>query len=176
MVIMAKQAASVLSIDALRRLKAALEVFTHDVADTIIMLDIEARRPMEWIEHDRTPYWPREMRRASDWVSEARLALQRCELSAVGDERRSCYEERIELEKAKRRLRLCEEKIPIVQQWRNKLRKETEEFQVQLARMSNFLEADMPRAMASLERMAGSLERYAEPGQAPRAADAEPST
>ena len=168
---MAKQAASVLSIDSLRRLKVALAAFSHEVQETIVMLDIEARRPLEWIEHDRTPYWPRELRKASDRVSEARLALQRCELSAVSDERRSCYEERLELERAKRRLRLCEEKIPTVQRWRNKLRKETEEFQVQLARMSNYLETDVPRALAALERMAAALEQYVESGQPAQSTD-----
>lgn len=159
---MARRSASVLSIDAVRRLKVALEQFAHEISETLVVLEIESRRPSEWIENDRARYWPRELRKASDRLSEARIALERCELTSNPDEHRSCYDERKMLEKAKRRLQLCEAKIPIVQRWRSKLRKEIEEFKVQLARMSNFLEADLPRALASLERMASALDQYAQ--------------
>lgn len=152
--------ASVMSIEAVSRLAAALERFAAEVEDALIALELESRRPLEWIEHDRTPYWPREFRKASDRVNEARLALQRCELSATSDERRSCYEERVQLERARRRLRLCEEKIPVVQRWRARLRKEVEEFQTHAARMRNYLEADVPRAVAALGRMSAALDRY----------------
>lgn len=161
---MARRSASVHSIDAIRRLKIALEQFAHHVGETLVTLELESRRPMEWIENDRARYWPRELRKASDRVSEARIALERCQLTAEPGEHRSCYDERKALEKAKRRLELCEAKIPIVQRWRGKLRKEIEEFKVQVARLNGYLEADVPRALAALERMAVALEQYAQSG------------
>lgn len=164
---MPPRSATVHSIDSVRRLKVALDEFVDEVADTLTLLELESRRPLEWIEQDRSKYWPREFRKASDRVAEARIALERCELTSSDDERRSCYDERKMLEKAKRRLRLCEEKIPIVQRWRLKLRKEIEEFKVQLARMANYLEADAPRAIAALERMAAALDQYVQTSGAP---------
>lgn len=164
---MPPRSATVHSIDSVRRLKVALDEFVDEVADTLTLLELESRRSLEWIEHDRSKYWPREFRKASDRVAEARIALERCELTSADDERRSCYDERKMLEKAKRRLRLCEEKIPIVQRWRLKLRKEIEEFKVQLARMANYLEADAPRAIAALERMAAALDQYVQTSGAP---------
>ena len=38
----------------------------------LIALELEARRPGEWIDGDRARYWPHQARRASDQVTEAR--------------------------------------------------------------------------------------------------------
>lgn len=157
---MSRRSATVLSIDVVRRLKVALEQFAQQLSEALVTLELESRRPLQWIETDRARYWPKELRKASDRLAEAKLALERCQLTADPSEHRSCYDERKMVEKAKRRLELCERKIPIVRQWRGTLRKEIEEFKVQLARLNNYLEADLPRALASLERMATALEQY----------------
>ena len=120
-----------------------------------MQLELEARRPEEWIEHDRTRYWPRQVQQASDAVSEARLALQRCELTIDGDSGRSCYDERKALEKAKRRLNQADAKVQAVRRWRLQIRKEVEAFEVQAARLQQYLESDFARALAALDRMAG---------------------
>ena len=152
--------ANVANIEAVRAVRQALRQFAEDVTNALVTLDLEARRPIEWIEHDRTQYWPRELRKASDWVSEARLALQRCELTIDADHRKTCYDERKQLEKAKRRLHLSEDKVRAVKRWRLEVRKEVEEFQVQVAKLQRYLETDLERALAALDRMAQSLDRY----------------
>ena len=157
---MAARAANITSIDAVRVLKAALQQFEADVNDALTILDLECRRPTDWIENDRTRYWPREVRKATDALSEARGALQRCELTGDAHEHRSCHDEKKALEKAKRRLRLCEEKVQAVQRWKGKVRKEVEEFHVQIAKLKQYLDTDLLRAMTTLERMAESLARY----------------
>ena len=159
---MSASSANVANIAALRAVRQALRQFADDVNNALITLELEARRPIEWIEHDRTQYWPREVRQAADWVAEARLALQRCELTIDADHRKTCYDERKQLEKAKRRLYLAEDKVRAVRRWRLEVRKEVEEFQVQVARLQRYLETDLERALALLERMAGSLDRYVE--------------
>ncbi len=159
---MSSSAANVANIEAVRAVRLALRQFADDVSNALITLDLEARRPIEWIEHDRSQYWPREMRKASDWVSEARLALQRCELTIDADHRKTCYDERKQLEKAKRRLDLSEEKIRAVKRWRMEVRKQVEEFQVQIAKLQRYLESDLVQALAVLDRMAQSLDRYVE--------------
>jgi len=165
--------ANVANIAAVRAVRQALRLFVEEVNSALITLDLEARRPIEWIEHDRTQYWPREMRKASDWVSEARLALQRCELTIDVDHRKTCYDEKKQLEKAKRRLHLSEDKIRAVKRWRLEVRKEVEEFQVQVAKLQRYLETDFERAIAQLDRMAQSLEKYIEVS-APPSSDSVP--
>jgi hypothetical protein len=161
---MPPQAANVASIEAVRAVRAALRQFADDVNNALVTLDLEARRPIEWIEHDRTQYWPAQMRKASDWVAEARFALQRCELTIDAEHRESCYDERKQLEKAKRRFTLSEEKIRAVKHWRLEVRKEVEEFQVQIAKLQRYLETDFERAVTVLERMAQALDRYVQTG------------
>jgi hypothetical protein len=93
-------------------------------------------------------------------VNEARIALERRESRISGDEVRYCHDERKALEKAKRRLHLCEEKIAATRRWRAEMQKEVEELQVQIARLRHYLETDLVRAQAVLEQMAGALEKY----------------
>jgi hypothetical protein len=169
---MAASAANLTSIEALRTLRAALVCFDEGVRGGLVALELEARRPREWIEHDRAQYWPREVRKASDALTEARLALQRCELTIDGDSRRSCYDERKALERAKRRLHTCEDKVQAVRRWQPQLRKEIEEFEVELAKLQQYLESDFQRAAVALEQMAQALDRYVQPG--PSAAAAPP--
>lgn len=157
---MAGQAANLHSIEALRAFKAALQAFESSVQDALVSLELEARRPVEWIENDRSRYWPREERKASDGVIEARLALERCELTTSADTPRYCYDERKLLEKAKRRWRLTEEKVQAVKRWRQQIRKDVQEFQVQISKLKRFMETDFLGGIVSLERMSEALDRY----------------
>lgn len=153
-------AANLQSIDAVRALKLALQQFAEEVQNALIALDMESRRPVEWVEHDRTQYWPREQQKASNTVIEAKLALQQCELTISSEETRYCYDERKTLEKAKRRLRTTEEKLQAVKKWRIQIHKEIEEFQVQIAKLQHYLDSDFLKGLTALDRMTAALDRY----------------
>jgi hypothetical protein len=153
--------ANVTSLDALRGFRAALLRFGADVETALVALELEARRPVEWIEGDRSRYWPQQVRRASEMLSEARLALERCEVRISSEDAKHCYDERKSLEKAKRRLQLAEDKTQAVRRWRAAMHKETEEFQSHVARLKRYLESDLVKAVAALDRMIAALEQYA---------------
>jgi hypothetical protein len=157
---MAPRAANLTSTEAIRTLKIALQQFAESARKALVQFELESRRPLDWIEHDRTLYWPRQMHLASDALNEARMALARCELTINEDDRRSCYDERKALEKAKRRLRLTEEKIDAVRRWRVLVRKEVEEFQTQIAKLNWYLDSDFLRGIAALQRMGQALDEY----------------
>jgi hypothetical protein len=123
-------------------------------------MEIEAQRPVDWIEGDRLRYWPQQTRRASDAVQEARQTLARCEVRVGSEDRPSCYDEKKALEKAKRRLQLAEDKSRIVHRWGSEMQKATEDFATQVARLRNYLETDIVKAIAAAERMAASLDKY----------------
>ena len=152
----------VTSIEALRHFKLALEEFQTEARDAVTQLLLEMRRGVDWIEHDRTRYWPRAMQQASDAVVEARNNLERAELSLRPEDKRSCYELKIALEKAKRRLRLTEDKVRAVRRWRVAVHREADDFHGHLSKFANCLDMDLPRALAALERMAVALDRYTE--------------
>ena len=52
--------ARVTSIDVLQTLAAALQKFRGEAAGALDDLDIEIRRALEWIHHDRKEYWAQE--------------------------------------------------------------------------------------------------------------------
>jgi hypothetical protein len=152
--------ANLTSTEVLRALKVALQQFEFEANAALTTLEMEGRRPIEWIEQDRSRYWPREVRKASDAVSEARIALNRCELAITPEDKRSCIDERKALGKAKARMRLCEQKVIAVQRWRVQVKKEAEALLVHVSKLQRFLELDLSQATAALERMATALEAY----------------
>ena len=152
--------AHITSTEAVVALRAALLQFAEDANHAIVALSMEGRRPVDWIEQDRTLYWPREMRKASDRVVEARLELQRCELTISGEDRKACIQEKKNLQKAKQRLELTEERISAVRRWKNEIRKAVEEFEVQVAKLQRYLETEIPIGAVELQRMATALEAY----------------
>jgi hypothetical protein len=153
--------ANITSLDALRNFRAALLKFAEQVESALVALELEGRRPVDWVE-ERSRYWPQQGRLASDAVAEARQSLDRCQVRVASEDVKYCYDERKALEKAKRRLQLCEDKIQAARRWRPQMQKESEEFKVQMAKMKRFLESDFTRAIATLDRMSESLDRYAE--------------
>jgi hypothetical protein len=159
---MPPHAANLTSTDAVRGLKTALQQFQQDAGNALMQLSLEARRPLEWIEHDRALYWPREVRKASDRLSEARIALERCQLTINAEDRRACYDERKALERAKRRLELTDAKVAAVRRWKMQIRKAVDEFEVQVERLKTFLDNDITGGLAALQRMAEALDRYLE--------------
>ena len=154
--------ANVTSIDALRSVKESLLKFCADVESALIAMELEARRPVEWIEGDRARYWPQQARRASDQVNEARQTLDRCLIRVSGDDRPSCYDEKKAYDKAKRRLELAEDRARSVRRWSAEMQKAAEDFTMQVARMRNYLETDLTKGIAAAERMIAALDRYVE--------------
>src|SRR5256885_6116632 len=150
---MAAQSANVISIDAPRQFRAALVRFIAEVEAALVTLELEAHRPIEWIEGDRPRYWRQEARKASDAVGEARVALERCQVRISNEDTKYCYDERKALEKAKRRLEAAEEKVQVVRRWWVEIHKFVEELQVQLARAKQYMGTDMAKALAALDRI-----------------------
>ena len=155
-----ERSADVTSIDAIRGFRAALLQFGGEAEDAIVMLILEARKAIQWLQQDRARYWPEQTRKAQEWVVQARNELDRCQLHYGSENAPSCFDQKKRLERAKRRLRLCEEKVKAVKRWTNTIRQELDDFDGELAKMRNWLETDLPRAAALLERMVRALDKY----------------
>lgn len=122
----------------------------------------ESQRAQDWIEHDRTRYWPNQMKKSENLVAAARGDLERCKLNAMKDEKRSCVEEQKNVERAVARLRHCEQQVRVVRQWRHLIRHHGDEFAGKVARLAHYLDTDMPRAIAAMDRIIRALETYTE--------------
>ena len=155
-----ERSAQVTSIDAVRELRAALLQFGGDAEDAIVMLTLESRKAIQWLQQDRARYWPEQARKAHEWVTQARNDLDRCQLHYGSESTPSCIDQKKTLDRAKRRLKYCEEKVKAVKRWINAVRQELDDFYGELAKMTNWLETDLPRGAAALERMLRALDKY----------------
>lgn len=156
-----ERSANVTSIDGIRELRTSLLKFEEYSRDGLTMLILEVRRAMEWLEGDRRRYWPEQVRRASQKLVEARNDLERCQLKYGSEEAPSCYEQKMALQRAKRRLRFCEDQVKVVKQWIRAVRQELNDFEGQAAKLNSVLDADIPHAVTTLERMLRALDKYA---------------
>jgi hypothetical protein len=153
--------ASVKSIDSLQAMTAALECFHADVVSALDELDMEIRRAMQWIGDDCRQYWRQEVRRSTERVVEAKLALEHAQMFR-GEAGRpaSCIEEKKILERERRRLQLAEAKIEAVKHWAITIERALNEYRAVRSQFANWLEADFPKAIAVMGRMIAALEAY----------------
>jgi len=155
------RSARVTSIDAIATLSAGLQRFRAEASGALDDLDIALRRILEWIHHDRKEHWAKELRRGLEAVSQAKLQLQQARVSRrIAGHEPSCIDEQRALDRARRRLELAEQKVKAVQHWMHALDRAADEFQQNRTRMANWLDTDLPQAVAALGRMSQSLESY----------------
>jgi hypothetical protein len=155
------QSARVKSIEVLDVIASALKTFRADSLSALDDLDIELHRALEWIHHDRTEYWKRELRRSEDKLIEAKLQLKQAQTSRrMDDYRPDCVEEQRALERAKQRLRTAEQKFKAVQLWTHNIDRAVSTCQQARTQFVIWLDGEVPKGVAALKRMSGSLETY----------------
>ena len=153
--------ANVQSIQAIRDFRAATVRFHDEAERALESLVVEMQRSIRWIQLDRPQYWKQQVRQCHQEVAEARGALMKCQMRRTGDFKPTCFEERKAFERAKRRRQIAQDMIDVVRRWGIKSQKEADEFKARTAQLSRCLEGDLPRAVALLERIVESLEKYA---------------
>jgi len=154
------RSANVRSLDAVEAFTTALRQFQEEASGALGELELQVGRALEWIQHDRKDYWRDRVRRGWDEVAEAKANLERCLMFPVADRRPSCYDEKVALAKAKRRLRIAEEKVEAVRRWTRAVAHEVDEYRGNVGQISHWLQSDAPRAIAVLESLSRALESY----------------
>jgi hypothetical protein len=159
--------AHVTSIEALRAFRRALKLYEQATRDSLGTLTAEMRRAVNWISDDRTRYWPAQQRKAEELVAAARTDLELCRMASLKNEQRSCIQEKKNLERAIARQRHCEKQVQNVGQWRHTVEHQADETTGKMARLTHYLDTDIPKAIATLDRMIDALEKYTQPGNSP---------
>jgi exonuclease VII large subunit len=152
--------AHVQSLESIEAVRLAVAQFDEQVADALTELTAELRRMWEWLEHDRPKYWKAQVRKAHEKLHEAQQALHRCLMFPVTSDRPSCYEERLNLEKAQSRLAYCQEKNERVKHWQRTVQHELFEYTGRISQLVRLVEVDMPQALGVLTRIVRRLEDY----------------
>lgn len=154
--------ANVRSLEAIETMRAALASFGDEVAQSLAMIDIEMRRTLDWLEHDRPRFWKVQVRKAMDGVTEARAALHRALMYPIADERPSCYEERAALKAAEARYAYCREKQERLRQWIREVRHEMFEYEGRISQLNDVIEIDVPQAIGIINKLLARLHEYQE--------------
>ena len=170
--------ARVTSIDAVVAFRGTLRTFEADAAQAISSLDEQTRRALDWLDNEAPAYWRQEIRRCSDLVARTRSELETCKMRTVANQRAACLEEIEAFRAAQRKLRMAEEKIEVVRQWAQKVRRELDDYRGRTMGLRMALERDLPRTLGLLDRTISSLDAYADrvPQEQQPAANTPPAT
>ncbi len=153
--------AYVSSISAIQEFRNALVMYVADSRQGVGTLEAEIRRAFDWIAIDRAQHWRHEIRRAMDAVARAKDDLHNARtFKSIGDYTPSCVDERKALQRAEERLKIAEGKAEAVRKWTRSLQHELNEFAGRMSQFAAVLEIDLPKAMATLDRVLSSLDRY----------------
>jgi len=152
--------ANVRSLDSIEAVRAALVAFRDELEQALVAIDIEMRRMLDWLEHDRPRFWRTQVRNAADGVTEARAALHRHLMYPIAGERPSCQEERAALRRAEARRDYCEGKAERLRHWIREVQHEMFEYQGRIGQLNDLVQSDVPRAIAILDKLLARLHEY----------------
>lgn len=152
--------ADVQSIDSLKDFRAAMAIFAEDALGALGAVEFEAKRTVQWLQHDRRDYWQQQIKRRKEQVAMARAEVFRRKLAKTADYTPAFSEQKEILRQAEESLRDAEMRAMAVKKWGPVLQQAIFEYHGTVRRMSNIASGDIPRAMGLLERLVESLEAY----------------
>ncbi|UCD75885.1 MAG: hypothetical protein JSV91_02990 [Phycisphaerales bacterium] len=153
--------ARVRSIDVIRRFRAALCTFIEEASVSLSEAQSEVQRTLWWLQNDQVRNWQQQIRKRSEKVAQAKSELYRAQMAPTSDgSRPSCVEERKLLARAEAALDEAETKLKRSKHWARVLDREQLMYRGQTQPLSSMLTADLPRAVAKMERMIENLQAY----------------
>jgi hypothetical protein len=170
--------ADVRSIDALRDWYAALTVYGDTLGEALAGVELEIRRGFDWLDEQQS-LWQRAVRDCEEEVVQAKAELAARKFPDFAGRMPDTSVQEKALRRAKARLEYAEDQVARVRAWIVRLPKLIDElYRGPARRLGSFLEVDLPKGRALLNRRLDALDSYAglRPDYAPGpAAPASPS-
>jgi hypothetical protein len=152
--------ADVHAIDALEDWHSALCLFREEGIDALNSIGMEVRRAFDWIAEEGKS-WQREAREAQDAVVQTKAELAQRKTPDYSGRVPDASVQEENLARAKARLRFAEDQEEICRKWLARLPKMVnEEYEGTARRLMNFMETDLPAAIAHLNTQITSLHAY----------------
>jgi hypothetical protein len=155
------QAAHVTSIEAVKQFHQALCGFCKEAADALCAVELDVRRSIEWLQHDRLGFWMHQVRQGRECVAQARTDLQRVKLGRLSGRVPDCIEQQKALWEAQRRLEEAEQKVQLIQRWARTLQRAVDEYRAKARRLAGLVEGNPPAIVAPLDHTIAALDAYA---------------
>jgi len=156
--------AHVLSIQALEEFKGHLTRFNAQAQEIFNAVEIEIRRTLDWLQ-ERLNYWRNEVRRRQEILAQAERALAACRASGWYDKNGyyhepPCTAQWEAVRRARTYLAEAEAELRTVQEWIRLVERQAEEYHRQARRLKAWLDSELPKATAFLERKITTLHAY----------------
>lgn len=155
------RSARVQSTDAIKAFRAKLIRFADQARAAMGDADAEVLRAGTWLRQDREPYWKSELRRRGEILQRAKSALSEKRLyKSASGARQSSVEEEKAYAVAKTRFEEAEHKVERIKHWLRQLDDERFIYKAQSQRMARAIAIDVPRAVATIDRILDRLDEY----------------
>jgi hypothetical protein len=151
--------ANITSADAIAAFRAALIVFLSKVRPLLEETSGEITRTRQWVDEDQRRLWDHQFRLRTRKLEEARAELFTATLSKV---QTASSLHTMAVQRADRSVRECEAKLTLLKKWSRDLGDKTDPLVKQISQFETYLTADMPKALAYLDRVLEAIEAYAD--------------
>ncbi len=153
--------AHVLSIQAIEAFKARLTHFDAKAQEILDATEIEIRRMLNWVR-ERLDYWRSEVNRRRQIFEHAQAAWQRCLESQRKQDnaKRTCNEEEAAAKQARFHLEQAEAELRALEHWVCLVERQVEDYYRQARCLKAWLDSELPKANAFLERKLTALKAY----------------
>lgn len=163
------QKAKVTSVDALDRFRASLIIFLSKARRALDDAGDELRRTRLWLQHEQRVRWENAARKGRRDLEAAEQELFSAKLSSLRD---NISAQQMAVRKARAALEHAEEKLRHVKAWSRNYEGVADPLNRRLEGLRQYLDFDLPKAVAFLVQAQRTLDAYAEPAPA---ADPPPS-
>jgi hypothetical protein len=149
------------SIDTLKIFRVALIKFGEEANVALASAESEMLRMIGWLERDQASFWQFQIRKRQEGLERAQEALRMKKLFPDASGR---FPTPVEEEKAVRKwkaaLEEAQEKLANCKKYSRVLQREIMNYKGGVQRFSTWVQAEVPNAVARLDRMVGKLEAY----------------
>jgi hypothetical protein len=154
------QAARVTSVDAVKEFQSALTGFCEEAREALGAVDMEARRVLEWVQHDQLNHWRRQVLSRQEELAQAKADLFRRQLARISGQDPDCIEQKEAFWVAQRRVEEAEDKVEKCRMWGRLLLRALEEYQAPSHQLAALVEGQPPRSVTFLDQVIASLDAY----------------
>jgi hypothetical protein len=149
------------SIDSLKLFRVALWKFAETANVALGDAEGEIQRTVMWLQGEQQQFWQTQIRKRHEIVTRCQDAVRQKKLfkDSTGRQQSAVDEEKA-LSIAKKRLEEAEQKLVNTKRHSAKLQRELHLYKGGVQRFQTAVSADIPTAVASLDRMVQSLESY----------------
>jgi hypothetical protein len=149
----------VTSIDALESFRASVIIFLTKAHNAVDDVTDEVRRKRMWLQNDQRLHWEGELRRRRRILD---LAVQELMTARLSNLRDNISAQENAVRKAKHAVAEAEDKLRAIKRWTRDYDHYSEPLTKKLESLRQFLDYDMPKAIAYLLQAQKTLEAYTE--------------